>query len=192
MGWGVNLINNPSAETQDTTDWSVNNVYVEENITSGLKYLPIIDERETWNEDTYKSFAIYGPSGTYCFVFASDNDANMSQVLYASDIGVQPDSFQFNVKFKLSSKQDYWDTSVLGMAKLSIFYTDGTKDDFIIPCIRGVYISDRFLVDFWTMVYTICNVNTEKVLNYVQIYISKISDSRTMYLDLVELRKEEA
>ena len=31
MGWGVNLINNPSAETQDTTDWSVNNVYVEEN-----------------------------------------------------------------------------------------------------------------------------------------------------------------
>jgi hypothetical protein len=125
-------------------------------------------------------------------VFASDNDANMSQVLYASDIGVQPDSFQFNVKFKLSSKQDYWDTSVLGMAKLSIFYTDGTKDDFIIPCIRGVYISDRFLVDFWTMVYTICNVNTEKVLNYVQIYISKTNDSRTMYLDLVELRKEEA
>ena len=92
----------------------------------------------------------------------------------------------------MSSKQDYWDTSVLGMAKLSIFYTDGTKDDFIIPCIRGVYISDRFLVDFWTMVYTICNVNTEKVLNYVQIYISKTNDSRTMYLDLVELRKEEA
>lgn len=195
MVWGNNLINNPSAETQDLSYWTVtpvSKVTVEENETIGLKYLPITDDRETWNEDTYKEFMIYGLSGTYSFVFTPYFDIEMHQIIYASDMGEDPENFQFNLKFKYDIAQNYWDTTVLALGICTIVYTDGTKDYFHIPCVRGTNTSDRFLVDWWTMVYATCAVNTDKVINYVKVAIKTISCNKILYVDLVELRKESA
>jgi hypothetical protein len=192
MAYGDNLLVNPSAETEDMSGWIVtpeDSVTVEENITEETEYLPEVDGHSIWSEQE-KIFVLEGPAGDFCFIFASDGDAEMSQILYASDIGTQPESFQFNIKFKLTTEQDLWDNSVLGFSTFKIIYTDNTVDYFLIPLIIGVKSSDRYLFNFWVLVQNICTVDEDKVLDYVEISVKASDFINGLKIDYIELRKE--
>jgi hypothetical protein len=190
MAYGANILVNSSAETQDTSGWTVTpagSVTVAENQTSSTRYIPYPDSRDKWfNEEHILS--LFGPAGDYCFSFSSI--AQMEQILYASDVGTQPNSFQFIAKYKLLSAQELWDTNVLATINLTINYTDGTSDYFIIPCIKGATHKDRNLINFWIIVYNICTVNANKTLNYVKVIAKTINCNNILNIDYIELRKE--
>ena len=189
MAYGSNILINPSAETQDTTGWTVNNVTVEENITSETRYIPIVDAYEKWSEQQHE-FILEGAAGDYCFVFASDSDADMYQILYASDIGEQPESFQFNCKFKLINEQPRYDNTVFGFAQLSIAYTDNTFDYFHIPFIIGIKTSSRYLLNYWVLVQAVCEVNSDKTIDYIKISAKSSNFIYGLRIDYMEIRKE--
>lgn len=192
MAYGANILTNSSAETQDTTGWTVTpngSVTVLENQTSDTRYIPFPDDRDKWTTWEHQ-LALFGAAGDYCFLFASDVDSEMSQILYASDIGAQPVSFQLIGKYKLSDMQELWDTNVLGMIQLQINYTDTTNDYFIIPCIKGATHDDRNLINFWILVTNVCTVDASKTLNYVKVVAKTINCSNILNIDYIELRKE--
>lgn len=192
MAYGSNILTNPSAETQDTTGWTitpVGSITVEENTTIGVEYIPIVDEREEWSSQK-QSFMAVGAAGDYCFVFASDGDALMTQILYASDIGSQPVSFQLTCRFKFINQQDSWDNTVLGFAQLKIAYSDTTFDYFLIPFVKGVEHEDRYLYDFWVFVQNVCAVNADKTLTYVEVSARSSDCVNILHIDYIELRKE--
>jgi hypothetical protein len=114
----------------------------------------------------------------------------MIQILYASDIGEQPANLQLIGKFKLLQPQNSWDTDVSATISLVIYYTDGTKDYFIIPCIRGATHTDRTLVNNWLIVYNTCEVNADKVLDYVKVIAKTVNCDNILNIDYIELRKE--
>ena len=190
MAWGSNLLINQSAETNDTTGWvitPIGTVVATENVTASTRYIPFPDSRDKWisNEHT---LSLFGPSGDYCFRF--DPTAQMEQILYASDVGSQPVNFQLIGKYKLEQPQYLWDVNVLGMITLTIYYTDGTSDYFIIPCVKGVTHIDRNLSNWWIIVYNICAVTPNKTLSYVKVTAKTINCSQIVNIDYIELRKE--
>lgn len=190
MSYGDNLLTNPSAETQDMTGWTYDSVTVEENFTQAtIVDVYIKDLRVTMEPDVY--IGIDEASGEYAFVFASDSDAYMTQILYASDVGDQPTTFQFNCKFKMDTAQDPWDNSINGFAKLTIAYDDGTYDYFTIPLVRGLDHVDRNLFDFWLLVQNVCVVDANKTLSSVTVGIYTFEFAQHLRVDYVELRKEE-
>jgi hypothetical protein len=193
MSYGANILINPSAETQDTTGWTIDpvgSVIVEENITDETRYIPFADDYEQWT-DLQHLFILKGAAGDYCFVFASDGDAEMSQILYASDIGAQPTTFQVICKFKLDNEQNRWDNTVFGFSTLKISYDDSTFDYFHIPFVVGIKTSTRYLTNFWVLVQTICEVNASKTLDYVQVSAKSSDFIYGLKIDYIELRKEE-
>ena len=189
MAYGANILTNPSAETQDTTGWVVNNVTVEENTTEGTRYIPIVDDYEKWS-DQQQEFILEGGAGDYCFVFASDGDADMYQILYASDVGEQPESFQFNCRFKLINEQPRYDNTVFGFAKLAIAYDDNTFDYFHIPFIIGVKTSSRYLLNYWVLVQAVCDVASGKTLEYIKVSAECSDFIYGLRIDYMEIRKE--
>lgn len=190
MAYGADILTNGSAETQDTTGWTlVGDVIVEENTTEETRYIPIVDDRDVWMEEQ-QTLTLVGPAGDYSFVFASDSDASISQILYASDVGAQPVSFELVCKWKLMLPQDLWDNKVMAMARLKISYTDNSFDYFIIPLVKGVSHSDRTLINNWLIVYSICTVFSGKTISYVEVSAATTSCTKGLHIDYIELRKE--
>ena len=189
MPYGSNLITNPSAETMDTTGWVVDNVTVEENTTLETTYEHILNDEDGWLGEYDHKLTVEGPAGDYAFIFASDSDAYMTQILYASDIGDQPASFQFNCKFKIANAQDTWDPLVKGWAKLDIIYSDNSHDWFFIPFVKGLDHVNRNLFNFWLLVQNVCIVDANKTLVSAEIKIETFDFG--LKVDYIELRKEE-
>ena len=190
MSYGANLLINPSAETQDTSDWTVNGVTVEENTTVETTYSHIINDADGWLGQYDHKITLVGAAGDYCFVFASDVDSSMTQILYASDIGATPDSFQFIVSFKLANQQNAWDASVLGRAILEIYYDDGLFDYFTIPLVTGLYHVDRNLVNFWVKTVLVCTMDNTKTIEQITVSIETDNFTQSLNVDYIELRKE--
>ena len=190
MSYGTNLIVNPSAETQDTSNWTVDGVTVEENTTVATTYSHIINDADGWLGQYDHKIALVGAAGDYCFVFASDADASMYQILYASDIGATPDSFQFIISFKLANYQNAWDPSVLGKAILKIDYDDGLFDYFTIPLVKGLYHVDRNLTNFWIKTVLVCAMDNTKTIEQITVSIETDNFTQGLYVDYIELRKE--
>ena len=108
MAWGSNLLTNPSAETQDMTGWTSSGVSTEEKMTSASKIdVHVKDNDVTLDPATY--LGIDGTTGEYAFIFASDSDAYMYQVIYASDLAGSPANIQFVCNYKLKIQQNAWD-----------------------------------------------------------------------------------
>ena len=188
MAYGANLLINPSAETQDTTGWIVDGVTVEENVTTETTYFHIINDADGWLGEYDHKLTLVGAAGDYSFVFA--NTASMQQVLYASDIGATPDSFQFIISFKLNNQQNAWDASVLGRAILEISYDDGLFDYFTIPLVVGLYHVDRNLFNFWIKTILICTMDNTKTIDQITVSIETDNFTQGLYVDYIELRKE--
>jgi hypothetical protein len=194
MTYGLDILINGDAETQDTTGWTITpngSVTVEENTTLPTQYIAIVDDLEDDLDNPWLTLPLEGPAGDYNFMFESENDITMSQILYASDIGAQPESFQFNCKFKLVKPQDYWDTTVFGFAQLKIEYDDGTFDYFMIPFVKGAEHEDRYVFNFWIVVSTVCTVNVDKTLVSATVAIRSINCNKGLKIEYIELRKEE-
>ena len=189
MAWGSNLLTNPSAETEDMTGWTSDGVSTEENTTSAAVANVHVKENDvTINNTVY--VGIDGLSGEHSFVFASDTDAYMYQVIYASDIGAQPDNIQFSCNYRLKIQQNSWDNTVMGYAKLKIAYDDGTFDYFIIPLVLGVKTSARYLTDFWVLVRNICEIDADKTLTYAEVRGVANQCENNLLINYYELRKE--
>ena len=73
---------------------------------------------------------------------------------------------------------------------LILYYTDGTKDSFIIPCIKGVTHADRTLINNWIIVYNTCAVNALKTLDYAKVIAKTVDCDNILNIDYMELRKE--
>ena len=190
MVWSANLLINPSAETQDTTGWTLtplDSVTVVENQTLETRYVPFPDDRDKWFDETH-ILTLLGAAGDYCFRF--EETAQMDQILYASDIGTQPLSFQFIGKYKLEQPQNAWDTNILATISLTIYYTDGTNDCFIIPCIKGATHIDRNLINWWLLTINVCIVNALKTLDYIKVTAKTVGCIQILNIDYIELRKE--
>ena len=190
MAYGANLLVNPSAETQDTTGWVVDGVTVEENTTVATNYSHITNDADGWMGQYDHKISLEGAAGDYCFVFASDADASMQQVLYASDIGATPESFQFIISFKLANAQNAWDPNVLGKAILEIKYDTGLFDYFTTPLVTGLYHVDRNLVNFWLLNTLICDMDTAKTIEQITVSIETDNFTQGLYVNYIELRKE--
>jgi hypothetical protein len=190
VAYSSNILTNPGAETQDISGWIVtphSSISIIENQTTETRYIPFPDDRDKWLDETH-ILTLVGNAGDYCFRFLPT--AQMEQIMYASDIGVQPVSFQLIGKYKLEQPQNAWDTSVLASISLTIYYTDGTKDYFIIPCIKGATHADRSLINFWILVYAVCTVDADKTLDYVKVIAKTVDCSQILNIDYIELRKE--
>ena len=114
----------------------------------------------------------------------------MYQILYASDIGATPDSFQFIISFKLANQQNAWDPSVLGRAILKIDYNDGLFDYFTIPLVTGLYHVDRNLVNFWVKTVLVCTMDNTKTIEQITVSIETDNFTQSLNVDYIELRKE--
>ena len=190
MAWDVNLLTNPSAETQDMTGWTSNGVSTEEKTT-------VATSKDVYISDTHVVLAsegvyigIDGSTGEYAFIFASDADADMHQIIYASDLAGSPENVQFVCRYKLKIAQNAWDNSVLGLAKLKIAYTDSTFDYFVIPLILGVKASTRYFTDFWILVRNTCPVDTDKTIDFLEVRAVADNCENGLLIDYFELREE--
>lgn len=188
MAYGSNLIINPSAETQDTTGWTVSGVTVEENITAEITYSHIINDADGWLGEYDHKLTVVGPAGDYAFIL--EDTASMQQILYASDIGATPDSFQFVISFQLITQQNLWDSNVLAKALAKFEYDDGTIDYFMIPLIKGLSHVDRNLFNWWLKTILICAMDNTKIITQVTIKIETLALTDGLKVDYIELRKE--
>jgi len=158
MSYGSNLLTNPSADTQDTSGWTVTGVTVEENETVRTTYDWGINDAFFWLGDYTHRLVVEGPAGLYHFVLEAS--ASMEQILYASDIGATPNSFQFIVNFQIPTTQNAWDPNILAKATAKIEYSDSDIDYFQIPLVKGINHEDRNLINFWLHNPLICDMNT--------------------------------
>ena len=189
MAWGANLLTNPSAETQDMTGWTSAGVSTEEKTTVvTYKDVFISDTHVVMDPDVY--IGIDGTTGEYAFLFASDSDAYMYQVILASDLAGLPENIQFVCRYKLKIAQNAWDNSVLGYAKLKIAYTDSTFDYFVIPLILGIKDSTRYFTDFWILVSNTCEVDADKTIESLEVRAVADKCVKNLVIDYFELREE--
>jgi hypothetical protein len=189
MAWGDNLLTNPSAETQDMTGWTYSGVSVEEKTTvASVEDVNIAELNVNLGMEVH--IGLDGMTGEYGFIFASDADASMYQVIYASDLTGSPENVQFVCRYKLKISQNVWDNSVLGYAKLKIAYDDSTFDYFVIPLILGVKVSTRYYTDFWILVRNTCAVDTDKTIDYLEVRAEADKCTNLLLIDYFELREE--
>lgn len=188
MAYGSNLLINPSAETQDTTGWTVIGVTVAENQTVRTTYDWGINDAFFWLGDYTHRLIVVGPAGDYHFVLEAS--ASMEQVLYASDIGSTPNSFQFIASFQIPTAQNAWDPNILAKATARFDYTDGYIDFFQIPLVKGITHKDRNLINFWLYNSLICDMDTAKNISQITVSVETLGLTGGILLDYIELRKE--
>jgi len=132
------------------------------------------------------SCSVYSTSGGW----TTYNTRDLCFYLYGDGLATQPAHLQLIGKYKLEQPQNKWDTNVLGTIGLNIYYTDGTNDQFLIPCVKGAEHEDRNLINWWILVYAVCAVTATKTLDYVKVTAKTASCSQLLNIDYMELRME--
>lgn len=191
MGYSANYLTNPSAETGDTSGWTISpegSVTAEEKAEIGeelaaIKFL--IGDRSGWLErPTLLEMQL---TGAYNFLLASD--ASMGQIVTSETFGSTPSDFKVTIAYKLVNAQDLWDANVRAKVNIIISHTDGSQDVFVIPCVLGLTYSGRNLANFWIYVESICTIANGKTASQVSIEIGTTSLQDGLLVDYIELRK---
>lgn len=191
MAYSGNYLTNPSAETGDTSGWTIvpeGSVTAEEKTEIGeelaaIKFL--VGDRSGWIErPTLLEMQL---TGAYNFLLASD--ASMSQIVTSGTFGSTPLDFKVTIAYKLVNAQDLWDANVRAKVNIIISYTDGGQDVFVIPCVLGLTYSGRNLANFWIYIESICTIANGKTASQVSVEIETISLQDGLLVDYIELRK---
>jgi len=162
MSYGDNLITNPSAETGDTSDWTVFNVTVQEG--AGETHYFLLD-------NTAYMYQTISPE-----TIGDKPDID----------------FKVTIDFKLVTAQELYDSDVKGWVTIEISYSDGTKGEFRVPCVLGINIEGRDLGSSWLRTEAICkvvyasdNVDIDSIL--VRIETSSLTDG--LEVDQIKIEK---
>ncbi len=191
MGYSANYLTNPSAETGDTSGWTISpegSVTAEEKTEVGEELAPIkflIGDRSGWLERP--TLLEMQSTGAYNFLLIAT--ASMSQIVTSGTFGSTPLDFKVTIAYKLVNAQDLWDANIRAKVNIIISYTDGGQDVFVIPCVLGLTYPGRNLANFWIYIESICTVANGKTASQVSIEIETISLQDGLLVDYIELRK---